>query len=100
MGWTLVLKNSNSRPPSAWEFGPASVGDGAELVCRIHSASICHSGSLCVFQNLPPVCTGSPGAVNCSTTAKFWRDCASVQDEFPADRGSRRRRVFKVEWQS
>src|SRR5258708_923017 len=118
MGFTVVLKYSKSSSPMALEFDTVGADDGAGVAWRTHSASICHSGSLCVFQNLPPVCTGSPpasgesgcrskrlfsgspGAVNWSTTSKFLRDCSSVQEEFPADKGSRRRRVFKTEWQS
>src|ERR1700676_1061712 len=114
----VVWKYSKSSPPAVLEFDTVVADVGAAAAWRTHSATICHSGSLCVFQNLPPVCTGSPpasgasgcnskrlfsgspGVVNCSTTAKFLRDCSSVQDEFPADNGSRRSRVFKVEWQS
>src|SRR5260370_9429037 len=99
----------------ALEFATVGADDGPGVAWRTHSASICHSGSLCVFQNLPPVCTGSPpasgesgcrskrlfsgspGAVNWSTTSKFLRDCYPFQDEFPADKDSRRVRQFNTE---
>src|SRR5215831_2326889 len=85
-----------------------AVGGAGALSPRTHAARVCHSGSSCDFQCLPPSCCGSPpddSASGCvrsllfsglplttraRTASKFFRDCSSSHDPLPGENGWRR----------
>src|SRR5260370_16459768 len=112
----LALKPGKSRALGDGDAG--CVAGAPEEERRTQAASLCHSGSACAFQNLPPACAGSPpaccasgwsrrrllsgslGLTNWETNSKFCRDCSFVQEESPGKKGCNRRRGVSVEWQS
>src|SRR5947208_8602198 len=91
------------------EGGGELVVELVDMVCpRTHAARVCHSGSPCDIQCLPPSWLGSPPASSASgcsrkrllagsagttlrrITSKFLRDSSSVQAALPATRGCKR----------
>src|SRR5437773_2716936 len=91
------------------------VSNSDHFAPRIHAARVCHSGSSCEDQCLPPgwkatppasaasgivssqLASGSPGTTNRSVASKLRRDSSSFHDVLPGASGWRRNGV-PCEW--